>query len=700
MCISVVMGSRHTWLMRVVALAITVAVVAPGLAADAGAEKAPPPVLQDHYDLVVYGATPGGIAAAVRAAREGLSVLLVSAREHLGGIFSNGRSLMDTRYHGARAPVYDELRQAVHDYYRSRYGADSEQYHRSRPGAARARFESYVMEQLINGMLEREERITIVKSYFPAGAQRDGAVLRNVTFQEMPGADDRSFVVSGFAFADCSYEGDLAAVAGVPYSVGREARAEFNEEHAGRIFMTESIWPPPPHVDPGHIARFRQLNMNHWDRWHDIIGPVSTGEGDRSVQAYNLRTVITSDPANRAPVTMPAGYDREETVRRLKQSMHWEGWWSLVPLAVTLPNQKTYMNVPQIVGAQDAYPEGDWATRRRIRDEHAFMTLSVLYYMQNDSSVPEETRESWSQWGLPRDEFPDNGHLPYEIYVREARRIKGRYVFNENDVKLAPGLLRAPIHPDAISMTDWYIESHAVTAEHVEGSLWEGQIELRNSTYPGQLSFRAILPQGLDNLMVPVCASATHVGWQVIRLEATWMAMAEAAAHATALALRQKTLPARIDPDELVRLLAERGVGLTFFNDIEVDPREPWVPAVQYFGTQGFFGSYEADPLDALTRGVGEFWAAAAAEWIDGAPVDPNVRAQRALAAEQSGGEPLLANDFARMLSEALAGTSRPMTSDALLRLAQLEGIVRISRASALRMAYLAGREVTAQVAE
>jgi hypothetical protein len=246
-------------------------------------------------------------------------------------------------------------------------------------------------------------------------------------------------------------------------------------------------------------------------------------------------------------------------------------------------------------------------------------------------------------------------------------------------------------------MTDWYIESHAVTAEHVEGSLWEGQIELRNSTYPGQLPFRSILPQGLDNLLVPVCASATHIGWQVIRLEATWMAMAEAAAHATALALRHDTLPARIDPDELVRLLAERGVGLSFFNDVEVDPREPWVPAVQYFGTQGFFGSYEADPLDALPRGLAEAWVAAAAEWASGAKVDPNLRASRILAAEERGGEPLLANEFARMLAEALAGTSSPWTSDDLLRMAQLEGIVRISRGNACRMMYAAGRPFAAR---
>ncbi len=131
---------------------------------------------------------------------------------------------------------------------------------------------------------------------------------------------------------------------------------------------------------------------------------------------------------------------------------------------------------------------------------------------------------------------------------------------------------------------------------------------------------------------------------------------------------------------------AERGVGISFFNDVEVDPREPWIPAVQYFGTQGFFGSYEADPLDALPRDVAEVRVAAAAEWVSGTKVDPNLRASRVLAAEGRGGEPLLANEFARLLAEALAGTSNPWSIDGLLRMAQLEGIVRISRGNACRM--------------
>jgi hypothetical protein len=182
------------------------------------------------------------------------------------------------------------------------------------------------------------------------------------------------------------------------------------------------------------------------------------------------------------------------------------------------------------------------------------------------------------------------------------RDLRARARFTENDARPAAGLRRAPIHADAISITEWFLDSHACAPERMEGSMYEGQLLLNHITFPGQISFRTTLPQGLDNLLVPVYASASHVAWGAIRLEPTWMSMAEAEACAAVIGLRDGEPPARIDSDRLVRSLAERRLMISFFNDVEVDPREPWWPAVQYFGTQGFFGSYEADPLGVATE--------------------------------------------------------------------------------------------------
>ena len=642
------------------------------------------------HDVVVYGGTPAGVVCAVRAAREGLSVLLVTPFPHLGGALANGLTTMDTLYNGARAPLYDEIRRSIHDHYRTTYGEHSEQYHRSMPGTPKTKTESRVFEELVTALVAAEKRIEVVRGFGPDAVEVDGATLRTIRFRSLRTAE--SFTASGRSFVDCSYEGDVAAAARVPYRVGREGRDEFDEPHAGRIFMSRAQWPAPA-AAAAQVADVRRLNLVHYDRWYDILRPASTGAADDTVQAYNLRTILTRDPSNRVPIAEPEGYDPEQVRRRIGNDVNWVVGPAPSP---NQPNAKTYLNLPEIVGAQRDYPEGDWDTRRRIVREHAELTLALVYFMQNDPSVPAEIRAGWRDWGLPRDEFADSGHLPREIYVREARRIVGRAgVFTEHDARLAPGLERAPIHADAVSVTDWFLDSHACTPEHVPGSMFEGEFLLNHLTYPGQISYGTMLPQGVDNLLVPVCVSATHVGWGAIRLEPTWMSLAEAAAHAVVIGRRAGLPPAAIDADVLVRALADRGVMLSFFNDVEVDPREPWYPAIQYFGTQGFFGSYEADPLDAVTDAMADAWIEAAVEWMRGERVDLTRRARRMLVAQAAEASPLTGTSFLARLSSALTAAGLRSSADELLREVRLAPEARLSRGNACRL-LLAARRIAA----
>ncbi|MGE3315271.1 MAG: FAD-dependent oxidoreductase [Planctomycetaceae bacterium] len=600
-----------------------------GLAAESG----------NRCDLVVYGATPGGIACAVRAAREGLTVQLVSPSKHVGGMLSSGLSTMDTLYNGSRAPIYDELRHAIYNHYRAEYGENSPQSAATQPGHPKTRYEAHVVERLFETMLAAETRITVARGHYPVEIARDGGLLRSVRFRAIEGVG--VFTVSADAFADCSYEGDLAAVAGVPCRIGREAASEFQEKHAGIIYMRKVNW-PPPQIRDAAVAYERTLNLFQYDAWYEKIENASSGEAHPSVQGYNMRTIVTNDPSNRIPVEKPANYDRNHYLKFGAGNPKGPG--------LGMPNRKFGLNEPKLIGEQDPYVEGDWEARRLVTKKHCDATLGLLYFRQNDPSIPESVRELWKEFGLPKDEFADNGHMPYEIYARETRRIIGRETFTENDAQLAPKGKRAPLHADSISITEWFLDSHACTPREVEGSEPEGMVMLKNQTFPGQVPFRTLLPQQYDNLLVPVCLSATHVGWGTIRLEPTWMSIGEAAAVAVAMAKAAKTSPARIDTDLLAQNLAERRFLLSFFNDVENAESKAWYPAVQYLGARGYFGSYDARPERPLTGPLASAWVELTGRLLRGEAVSLEL----SLAAEQKPGDEVTAIVLASMIAREI----------------------------------------------
>jgi hypothetical protein len=564
------------------------------LAMRAGFAQAPADIAGKQYDLCVYEATPGGIAMAVRAAREGLSVLLVNHHQHLGGILSSGLGVWDTLWEGKRAPIYDEARQAIFDHYRTTYGEDSPQYRDALPGKSghtNGKFEPRVAEAVLTRLVTQEKNITVLRGFYPAAMEREGALLQSVTFRELDGVAEKR--VAARIFADCSYEGDLAAVAKVPYRLGREARSEFNEPHAGEIFMAGVKTAPTPEIARA-AELHHQLKLRKFAGFQRIKEPESTGAADGIVQAFNYRTMLSSDPANRLPVEKPADYDAD----RLKQLEHGS-------IVAPIPNGKRGWNRPQLVGSQTAYVEADWAGRRKVMDAFWDATMALLYFLQNDPSVEPARQNSWREFGLAKDEFTDHGHRPYEFYVREARRITGRYVFTQHDAMLAPGLDRAPVHADSVGATEWYLDTHACTPRRIPGALEEGKMMLDVETFPGQVPYRALLPQGLDNLLVPVCLSSTHVAWGTVRLEPTWMNIAESAGHAAALAIQSNVSPAQLDPELLLRKLVTSHVMVSFSNDVDVSADNPRIPAAQYFATRGFFADYNArldEPLKESTR--------------------------------------------------------------------------------------------------
>jgi hypothetical protein len=589
------------------------------------------PPLETEFDLVVVGATPGGIACAVRAAREGLRVLLTQYNRHIGGLWSNGLGAIDTQYAGRRAPLYTEFCDRILARYRERYGRDSAQYRAviaktharySNTGPQSAsdthgtqappvelperyygkfNFEPHMAEQVLEEMVRAEASLTLWRNRIPAAVEQEDRLVRAVRFESDDGRP--ACRVTAPVFADCTYEGDLFALAGAPFHVGREARADFGEPHAGRIF-TALHFATKDEVGYPRDAVEGRLNLEPYEAISQQIYAGSTGEGDRRIQAYTFRLCLSNEPANRVMPEKPAGYDRTIYLQMRNR-------WSL---GSAIPNGKLKWNTSNLPGGNWEYPEADWPRRREILRRHRDHALGFLWFLQHDEAVPESLRARAREYGLAKDEFTDNGNVPWEMYVREARRLRGRYVFTERDATLAPGLNRAPIHRDSIAITEWGMDSHSVSMEMVAGSRREGKFLLTELTRPGQVPWRCLLPPGHDNLLVPVCLSATHVGWGTIRLEPTWMHIAESAAFGASLAVRAGIPPAQLKVSQLQRHLAENGVMLTFFNEFDMATREPWVPAVQFFGAKWFFASYDARPRESLDRKTAAIWAGIVAD--------------------------------------------------------------------------------------
>ena len=515
------------------------------------------------FDVVVAGATASGIAAAVRAARAGHRVLLTQHTNHLGGMCTNGIGQWDTKSDNRRCPIFREILERLETHYRETYGADSEAYRAACYTIEHypvGSFEPSVIEHIFNTMVSAEKTLSVWTGFYPASATVRDRTITAALFHALHGDAQRE--VSATIFIDATYEGDLAAAAGVPCRVGREASAEYGEPHAG-VQYTSLLNGAAPSLALQGVIKIRTSNPHQGPS-----DPTSPCTADGAVQAYNLRACICRDPARRRLLAQPpARYDREEFLHFKRRGM-----------AISADiNGKNSCNDPILPGENHAYPEGDWATRMRIDQRHRDFALGLMWFLQNDESIPPEQREHNRQWGLPTDEFTDNGNLPYEMYVRETRRIIGLHLLTENDLLPREGFMRPRPFEDSIAFTDWYMDSHSCTADigtwgsgtGLSGSAdypFDGKLILTEEFRPGMIPYRSLVPVNIDNLLVPVCVSATHIAWGSVRLEPVWIHLGEVAGFAACQALAGNETVSRLDTGQLQKTLLDAGASIAFFN--------------------------------------------------------------------------------------------------------------------------------------
>ncbi len=515
--------------MKQISRLLLACMVSAGLGAEVFAEN-------DSADVIVYHASPGGISTAIAAAREGLSVQIITPNYRLGGIEANGGLVNSDQGPHPKETIGGlrlEFHQRIDRYYRETYGADSRQVMRATKGDFPAgRFEPKVAEMVYHRMLAEYPSIrpVVYGQELVSVEKKDGRIVSIVCEDlDHPG---ETVSYPGRIFVDASYTGDLLAGAGVSYYLGREPRSMYDESKAG------------------------------------IRSGANVGAADRAVQSYNYRMTTTRVATNRVPVVKPADYEKNradyyatskrnfERVRAGERKF-WHPEWA------ELPNLKFDTNIGDMMEFAHGYSEADRAGRREIERVQRNYSIGYLWFLQHDPLTPEATREQFAGLGFAKDEFPENDSFPVELYVREGRRMIGEHVLVQQD--LTTNIRK----PDSICIGSYFMDCHACAWIRTEdGSLAldedgnpqrEGYVG--GDIDPYEIPYRSLVPKKNEctNLLVPVCISATHVAWTSVRMEPIFAMMGEAAGVASALALESRLPVQDVNPAVLRKKLEACG---------------------------------------------------------------------------------------------------------------------------------------------
>lgn len=521
-------------------------------------------------DICVFGATSGGIAAAVQASRMGHSVVIVEQGFHIGGLTTGGLGATDIGNKAAIGGISREFYHRIAKHYASDrawvYETRAEYFAKRRSGQVQASnldaadatmwtFEPRVASAVFNEMLA-EARVPVYLRHPLRKVTRRGRTITEIL--TTPGTVFRARV-----FIDASYEGDLMAAADVPYHVGREANATYGETLNGIRAETpkhQFLVPVDPYIKPGDPKSGLLPFIQPGD------GGVP-GQGDRRVQAYNYRLCFTTNAANRLPLAPPPNYresDYELLARYLEALVAAGKRPTLDQLwnPIWMPNHKTDINnngafSTDFIGMNWDYPNASLTDRERIARQHENYIRGFIHFLATNPRVPQNIRAETQQWGPCKDEFVETGGWPSQLYVREARRMISDYVMTEHNCRYNRTA------EDSVGLAAYNMDSHncqrIVKNGRVEN---EGDVQVPPMK-PYPISYRAIVPNAkhCENLLVPVCLSASHIAYGSIRMEPVFMVLGQSAATAAALAIEANTTVQKVSISALQnRLRADRQI--------------------------------------------------------------------------------------------------------------------------------------------
>jgi hypothetical protein len=518
-------------------------------------------------DIVIYGGTSAAVIAAVEAVHSGKTVLVVSPDTHLGGLSSGGLGFTDT---GDKSTIGGLSREFYHRVWLHYNIPSSWKWQKQADFGNKGQgtvamdgenrtmwiFEPHVAEQVFEDLIA-ENKIKVLRDEWLDRTK--GLVKENGRIISLKTLSGKTF--SGKMFIDATYEGDLLAAAGVSFQVGREACSVYKETWNGvqaGVFQHGHYFKAK--IDPYKIPGKPESGLLYGISSEKIAVNCS---GDAKIQAYCFRLCMSNHPANRVPFPKPDHYNPSnyELLGRVFDA-GWREWFDKFDL---IPNRKTDTNnhgpfSSDFIGMNYDYPEASYERRKEIVKQHEDYQKGLLYYVANDSRVPKEIQDKMNEWGLAKDEFPDNGNWSRQLYIREARRMVGVYVTSENDV-LAKREVPQPIGMGSYAMDSHNVQRYVTSEGFVQN---EGDIGVAPKA-PYSISFGSILPKQEEctNLLVPVCVSSSHIAYGSIRMEPVFMILGQSAAIAAILAIDNKVGVQQVPYAILKKKLLKKGQVLT-----------------------------------------------------------------------------------------------------------------------------------------
>ncbi len=506
------------------------------------------------YDVITYGGTPAGIAAAIHARRDGAKVLLIEPTRHVGGLSTSGINTAESEHMLAWTigGFADEFYRRMGRFYEENKAGQTYPHKDKRLNTIYF-FESSVAEKTYLEMLQ-EAGVEIRYGASVESVRKDGTKITSLTLTD--GTE-----LAAKAFVDASYEGDLMARAGVRYAVGREASSEFGEEAAG-IRFDKTPRKARTVDDQGNLLP----GISAWAK------DLKEGEAHRAPMNYNFRLTVAKDPRFQVPIPAPKQYDPKRYALLAGWLRDQAANQKPVKLSDIIDlyerrNGKFELNNKQSAiislghfGGQFDWAEATYAQRARIYQDHLDYTLGLLRFLATDPAVPANVQAEMKSLGLHKDEFADNGHLPYQLYVREARRMRGAYVMRQQDVQTDRR------KRDSIGMSSHFIDCHHVQRVALSADEFVNEGRIWRMGYANQIPYRAITPKAEEctNLLVPGTGSYTHVAFCTLRLESTWMIVGHAAGLAAAEVARQGIAVQQVDVPALQAKLRTQGQVVDF----------------------------------------------------------------------------------------------------------------------------------------